>query len=187
MNRSDGQWQQPELNYFGTDATKNQNYVGEVNGRPMVESDMPEKLAYQHPIRSYGTPRRLSIYDMTDSTKRSSNNERGLVKDPNGEKGLVGAADFYREPERKGSNRVTIDEKGNKTVTPGKTFADVNVGYMQSANRGKGVGRQMFDYMLNTTPENSTLNVGRAVSDETLHMAQKADKEKPGSVHYKVW
>lgn len=187
MIPSDGQWNQPELNYFGTDATKNQNYVGEVNGRPMVESDMPESLAYQHPIRSYGNPRRLSVYDMTDSTKRSSNNERGLVSDPNGEPGLVGAADFYREPERKAPNLVTVDEKGNIVSTPGKPFADVNVGYIQSATQGKGIGRQMFDYMLNTTPKNSTLNVGRAVSDETLHMAEKAAKEKPGSVSYKRW
>lgn len=187
MNPSEGQWQQPELNYFGTEATKNQNYMGEVNGRPMVESDMPEGLAYQHPIRSYGTPRRLSIYDMTDNTKRSSTDARGLVSDPNGEHGLVGVADFYREPERKGWDEITIDENGNKTVTPGKTFADVNIGYMQSAAKGKGVGRQMFDYMLNTTPENSTLNVGRAAHDATLHMAKKADKEKPGSVSYKLW
>jgi len=183
------QWHQPELNYFGSEHTKNPKYLGEVKGRPMVESDMPEGLAYKHPISSYGTPRRLSVYDMSDKTKRSSTNEKGLVKDEHGETGLVGASDFYREPPTKGWDEVSFDKEGNKTVTPGKIHQHVNIGYMQTAegHRGGGVGRQMFDYMHNTTPEGSTLNVGKAAHDATLHMSKKAEKARPGSVHYKIW
>jgi hypothetical protein len=180
---SQGKWEQQEFNYFGSNDTQNPNYMGEVDGRPMVESDMPEGLAYKHPIRSYGKPRRISVYDMSDVTKRSSTGEKGLINDPDtGERGLVGVSDFYREPERPGL--TTVDKDGKKTTS---TMADVNVGYMQSALENKGIGRQMFNHMLNTTPTGSQLNVGLAASDATLHMAKKAQKENPGSVSYKVW
>lgn len=139
-------------------------------GRHYVEHDMPESLAYQHPLKSYGTPRRLSVYDPSDTTKRSFNTEKGIMPDEKGEPGLVGVSDFYREPET-------------------HSFQDVNVGYMQvaSEHRGGGIGRQMFNYMHKTTPKGNRLNVGIAASDETLHMAKKAEKENPGSVHYKLW
>jgi GNAT superfamily N-acetyltransferase len=139
-------------------------------GRHYVEHDMPESLAYKHPIRSYGEARRLSVYDPSDTTKRSFNTDKGIIKDENGEPGLVGVSDFYREPES-------------------HSFQDVNIGYMQVApeHRGGGIGRQMFDYMHKTTPEGNQLNVGLAASDETLHMAKKAEKEKPGSVKWKMF
>lgn len=140
-------------------------------GRHYVEHDMPEDVAYKHPIRSYGEARRLSVYDPSDTTKRRVDSQRGIVNDPeNGEPGLVGHSDFYREPET-------------------HSFQDTNIGYMSVApeHRGGGVGRQMFDYMHKTTPQDNRLNIGIAAHDATVHMAQKADEQKPGTVHWKMF
>jgi len=160
-------------------------------GRHYVEHDMPEDVAYKHPIRSYGEPRRLSVYDTADNTRRRVDTQRGIVEDPEkGEPGLVGHADFYREPPSAGITFVHKDEHGNviekKTPPP---IADTNIGYMSVADshRGGGIGRQMFDYMHKTTPEGSLLNVGIAGHDATEHMAKKADQEKPGSVKWKMF
>lgn len=160
-------------------------------GRHYVEHDMPEDLAYKHPIRSYGEPRRLSVYDPSDTTKRRIDAKSGLINDPEkGEPGLVGHADFYREPERpSGVSFISKDEHGNEVRTPGKSIADVNIGYMSVAgsHRGGGIGRQMFDYMHKTTPKGSVLNVGQAAHDATEHMARKAQEEKPGTIHWKLF
>jgi hypothetical protein len=160
-------------------------------GRHYVEHDMPEETAYQHPIRSYGDARRLSVYDPKDSTLRSSKNTGGhIAEDPKGEPGLVGYSDFYREPLRDtGVTFVHKDEHGNETRERAKPIADVNVGFMSVHDKykGGGIGRQMFDYMHKTTPAGSVLNVGKAAHDATLHMSKKLNEEKPGSVKYKLF
>ena len=158
-------------------------------GRHYVEHDMPEDMAYSHPIRSYGDPRRLSVYDPSDTTKRVVSPEGGGVKEhPKGEPGLVGYSDFYRE-EPRSVTHILRDEHGNETREKAPPIADVNVGYMSvhSKYQGGGIGRQMFDYMHKTTPEGSILNVGRAASNETLHMAKKLEEEKPNAVRYKLF
>ena len=161
-------------------------------GRHYVEHDMPESMAYQHPIRSYGEPRRLSAYDPADPTPRAVDSRGSIKDDPKGEPGLVGYSDFYREPPSTHSyTSISKDEAGNeisrKKVT--NTIADTNIGYMEvhGRNQGGGIGRQMFDYMHKSTPEGSVLNVGKAAHDATLHMAKKLDKEKPNAVRYKFF
>jgi GNAT superfamily N-acetyltransferase len=160
-------------------------------GRHYVEHDMPEETAYQHPIRSYGDARRLSVYDTKDATLRSSKNTGGhIAEDPKGEPGLVGYSDFYREPLRDtGVTFVHKDEHGNETRERAKPIADVNVGFMSVHDKykGGGIGRQMFDYMHKTTPAGSVLNVGKAAHNATLHMSKKLSEEKPGSVKYKLF
>jgi len=160
-------------------------------GRHYVEHDMPESMAYQHPISSYGEPRRLSVYDPADTARRSIEPKHGSIQeDPKGEPGLVGYSDFYREPLREsGVTFVSKDEQGNEVRHKSNPIADVNVGFMSvhPQHQGGGIGRQMFNYMHKTTPEGSLLNVGRAAHDATLHMAQKAHEEKPGSVKYKFF
>ena len=160
-------------------------------GRHYVEHDMPEETAYQHPIRSYGEPRRLSVYDPKDPTPRAVDPQGGGVREnPKGEPGLVGYSDFYREqPRSSGISFIKKDEKGNEIKSTPSIIADTNIGYMRvhEKYKGGGIGRQMFDYMHKTTPEGSILNVGKAASNETLHMSEKLSKEKPGSVKYKLF
>ena len=160
-------------------------------GRHYVEHDMPEETAYKHPIRSYGDARRLSVYDPKDSTPRKVDPKGGGVREnPKGEPGLVGYSDFYREPVRdSGITFVTKDQQGNEVREKSKPIADTNIGYMRvhEQYKGGGIGRQMFDYMHKTTPEGSILNVGKAASNETLHMSEKLKKEKPDSIKYKLF
>jgi hypothetical protein len=160
-------------------------------GRHYVEHDMPEETAYKHPIRSYGDARRLSVYDPKDSTPRTVDPKGGGVREnPKGEPGLVGYSDFYREPVRdSGITFVTKDQQGNEVREKSKPIADTNIGYMRVHDqyKGGGIGRQMFDYMHKTTPEGSILNVGKAASNETLHMSEKLKKEKPDSIKYKLF
>ena len=160
-------------------------------GRHYVEHDMPEETAYQHPIRSYGEPRRLSVYDPKDPTPRKVDPKGGSLQEhPKGEPGLVGYSDFYREPPRSsGISFVKKDEKGNEIKSTPSVIADTNIGYMRvhEKYKGGGIGRQMFDYMHKTTPEGSILNVGKAASDATLHMSEKLRKEKPDSIKYKLF
>jgi hypothetical protein len=162
----------------------------DASGHHYVEHDMPKEMAYQHPIRSYGEPRRLSVYDPADPTPRTVDAARGDIKDdPKGEPGLVGYSDFYREEPRSIMTNISRDEHGNEVRTPAPPIADTNVGYMEvhGKNRGGGIGRQMFDYMHKTTPEGSILNVGKVASPATEHMAKKLSKEKPDSVRYKLF
>jgi hypothetical protein len=163
----------------------------DASGHHYVEHDMPKEMAYQHPIRSYGEPRRLSVYNPADPTPRTIDPVHGDIKDhPQGEPGLVGYSDFYREQKRdSGIVFVRKDEQGNETREKAPPIADTNVGYMEvhGKNRGGGIGRQMFDYMHKTTPEGSILNVGKVASPATEHMAKKLSKEKPDSVRYKLF
>jgi hypothetical protein len=165
-------------------------------GRHYVEHDMPEDIAYQHPIRSYGEPRRLSVYDPKDPTPRLVDPKNGGIKENlKGEPGLVGYSDFYREKPSQPLVWTVRDEHGNETREEHPPIADVNIGYMNTIHEGGGIGRQMFDYMHKTTPDGSTLNVGKA-NPANEHMAQKAQEEylakkaqgKTGaSVHWKIW
>jgi hypothetical protein len=161
----------------------------DASGHHYVEHDMPESMAYQHPIRSYGEPRRLSVYNPADSTPRAVDHRGDIKDDPKGEPGLVGYSDFYREEPRSMITNISKDEHGNEVRTPAPPIADTNVGYMEvhGKNRGGGIGRQMFDYMHKTTPEGSLLNVGKVASPATEHMAKKLRAEKPGSVDYKIF
>ncbi|NBR26418.1 MAG: hypothetical protein EBU08_22095, partial [Micrococcales bacterium] len=114
----------------------------------------------------------------------------GVRENPKGEPGLVGYSDFYREqPRSSGISFIKKDEKGNEIKSTPSVIADTNIGYMRvhEKYKGGGIGRQMFDYMHKTTPEGSILNVGKAASNETLHMSEKLSKEKPGSVKYKLF
>jgi hypothetical protein len=161
----------------------------DASGHHYVEHDMPASMAYQHPIRSYGEPRRLSVYNPADSTPRVVDHRGDIKDDPKGEPGLVGYSDFYREEPRSMITHISKDEHGNEVRTPAPPIADTNVGYMEvhGKNRGGGIGRQMFDYMHKTTPEGSLLNVGKVASPATEHMAKKLRAEKPGSVDYKIF
>jgi GNAT superfamily N-acetyltransferase len=160
-------------------------------GRHYVEHDMPEEMAYKHPISSFGEPRRLSVYDTKDTTPRTVDPKGGGVREnPKGEPGLVGYSDFYREePRSSGISFVTKDEKGNEVRSKPQVIADTNIGYMRVHEKyqGGGIGRQMFDYMHKTTPKGSILNVGKAASDQTLHMSKKLREEKPDSIKYKLF
>ena len=165
---------------------------GDASGNHYVEHDMPKEFAYQHPIRSYGEPRRLSVYNPSDTTRYRFDKEKGFVNDPeHGEPGLVGISDFYREPPTDHSYiSVHKDEEGNETrkkIT--NTIADTNVGFMTVHDKyqGGGIGRQMFDYMHKTTPEGSLLNVGKVAHPATEHMAKKLREEKPNAVKYKFF
>jgi hypothetical protein len=156
------------------------------NGRRIVEGEMPARFQYAHTtLRSFGTPRRVSLYDSTVHDKYSVNAKSGHLKQSDeGESGLIGYADIYREPER-----VTVNHRrdGKHDILFTK---DTNVGWMNSeeSHRGGGVGRQLFDYVVNTTPKNSWVDLGRVMDDNLGAMWEKhqAEKKQP-YVHGKVW
>jgi GNAT superfamily N-acetyltransferase len=139
------------------------------NGRRIVEGPMPEETKWQHTLSSYGEPRRISMYD--DNAPESFGGPY-LREDMPGEKGLIGYADVYRQPAEYDRALYSVrEESGRRRLYFGG--GTTNVGYMTAAGkyRGGGVGRQLFDYVLNTTP--SHVNLGTIAHDSMLHMYKK--------------
>jgi GNAT superfamily N-acetyltransferase len=153
------------------------------NGRRMVEGPMPEETRNQHTLRSYGTPRRVSFYD--DNAKESFAGPY-LKEDEGGEKGLVGYADIYREPDLPSAIYGT-QPNGRKIIN---FTQNTNVGYMRTAGKyqGGGIGRQMFNYVVNTTTPKSHIDLGRVVDERMGHMwEQHKEQGDTPYMHGKVW
>jgi len=138
------------------------------NGRRIVEGPMPEETQWQHTLSSYGEPRRISMYD--DNATESFGGPY-LREDMPGEKGLIGYADVYRESDRP-TYTIRDSETGRRTMRF-SGYGTTNVGYMTAAGKyqGGGVGRQLFDYVINTTP--SHVDLGTIAHDSMRHMYKK--------------
>lgn len=111
-------------------------------------------------------PLRVSVYDPDDTVKRwvlPTVSQGRLEEYDVGEEGLVGYADFV------------IEEDGN-----------IRLGYVgvASSHQGKGIGRYLFDYLLEKTPKDKVFIVGNVIHKATEHMAIKASKEYPGRVKW---
>lgn len=153
------------------------------NGRRMVEGPMPAETRNQHTLRSYGTPRRVSVYD--DNAKESFAGPY-LKEEEGGEKGLVGYADIYREPDRPSGVR-TREPSGKRSI---HFMQNTNVGYMRTADKyqGGGIGRQMFNYVVNTTNPKSQIDLGRVVDERMGKMwEQHHEQGDTPHMHGKVW
>jgi GNAT superfamily N-acetyltransferase len=139
------------------------------NGRRIVEGPMPEETQWKHTLSSYGEPRRISVYD--DNAPESFSGPY-LREDKSGEKGLIAYADVYRQPEAYDRASYSVrEESGRRRLYFGG--GTTNVGYMTAAGKyqGGGVGRQLFDYVINTTP--SHVDLGTIAHDSMRHMYKK--------------
>ncbi len=156
-------------------------------GRHYVEGEMPKEIQYDHPLRSYGEPRRLSVFDPKETRSFRTSRTGGFEEHPEGQKGLIGYTDFYREEPQ--VSRFSVKHVDGTVEHEENVIQDVNVGYMRvhDSHRGAGVGRQMFDYLEKTTPSGQQLNLGKVAHDSVQHMADKTNKENPGRVKYKFF
>lgn len=145
-------------------------------GRIYKEVPMPAEYAYDHPLHSYGEPRRLEVVDPSESRRFAVS--KGYVR-PNeeGTPGLVGYTDFYREPPRE---RGFVGER--------QVLADTNIGFMNvhPEHQQRGIASEMVKYIDRTTDPNSTVNMGKAMHEATVYISQNINKEKPNRVHYKM-
>lgn len=150
------------------------------------ETAMPKEQQYQHGLRSYGEPRRVHVYDSNDATPRRVSPEHGYIEEhPEGKPGLVGYTDMYREPEE------FHNKDGNVKVEGGH----VNVGFMNVPNhlQGGGIGRQMFNYVTKTVPNNHAwVDLGHMASPKVEEMyrqyKQNGEDDKGGPRLYgKFW
>jgi GNAT superfamily N-acetyltransferase len=143
------------------------NSFTDPNGIYIVETDMPEDVAYTHNIEIFGTPRRISAYNPADSRKFKVNLETfKILHDEAGEQGFIGYLDFYKE------------EKD------GSINSNVGIMYLYPDYRGKGISREMTDYLEIITPAGSILNVGNAGDSNIFYMAKQWNDLHPGRVKY---
>lgn len=135
------------------------------NGIIVSEIDMPDDVANTHGISVFGAPRRIQAHNPQDHRKFKVDAESYKIKqDENGDEGFIGYLDFY------------VGDNG-----------DSNVGftYLYPEYRGKGISREMTDYLEIITPEDAKLNVGDTKDEKIYYMSHKHNSENPGRVDYK--
>lgn len=153
-----------------------------------MEFPMPEDHAYEHPLHSYGEPRRLQVIDPNETRRFSI--ENGYVR-PNdrGTQGLIGYTDFYREPPtQKGMIWKVTDENGNTRKEDRRRMAaDSNIGFMNvhDDHMKQGIAKEMINHIDRTTDEGSNINMGKAMHDATVYISEGINDQKPGRVTYK--
>lgn len=157
-------------------------------GRRYTEVPMPEDHAYAHPLHSYGEPRRLEVIDPNEK-RRFAIKEGYVTPNRRGTPGLVGYTDFYREPrELKGFVWRTTHDDGTETIDDRRRMsADTNIGFMQVHDDHKktGIAREMLEHLDRTTDPDSQINMGKAMHEATVYIADDKNAEKPNRVTYK--
>jgi hypothetical protein len=160
-------------------------------GRHYMEFPMPEDHAYDHPLHSYGEPRRLQVIDPNE-TRKFTIKEGYVTPSETGTQGLIGYTDFYREPvNQKGMIWNVTDEHGNVTKEDHrKMVADTNIGFMNvhRDHMKQGIASEMVNHIDRTTDQNSQINMGKAMHEATLNISQNINEKKPKRVTYKrMW
>ena len=189
--------------------SRDSNRVDLPGGRYLTETDMPKSFQGVHALHpdamGPSAAKRLKVYDPSVPEKRripgknrpatyatgpyggpdydqrltSSQRKGNIAKDPKGEAGLVGYADIYREPER------LVPDRENKVV---HVVNRTHVGYTQVPDhlRGGGIGSQMMNYVLDTTPSSGTypVNLGSVASKNLARWAEKKNAAQPDTVHW---
>lgn len=144
------------------------NSFTDPNGIYVVETAMPEETAYTHRLTSFGEPRRISAYDSSDTRKfKVDVTTHKLLQNNEGEQGLIGYLDFYKE------------EKD------GQLNSIIGAFYVYPEYRGKGISREITDLLEIITPPGSVLKVGTAIDESTFYMAKQWNELHPGRVDYK--
>lgn len=157
-----------------------------------MEFPMPEDHAYDHPLKSYGEPRRLQVIDPNETRKFTI--EKGYVRpSETGTPGLIGYTDFYREPvHEKGSVWRERDLTGPEPVVTvrdnRRMGADTNIGFMNvhPDHAQKGIASEMVNHLDRTTEPNSTINMGKAMHEATMDIVDNINAKKPGRATMKV-
>lgn len=162
-------FQRVDLNWIKDNIDYSTNSFTDLNGIYIVETAMPEEVAYTHNLTSFGTPRRISAYNNSDTRKfKTDINTHKLLQSDNGEAGLIGYLDFYRE------------EKED-----GQINSIVGILYLYPDYRGKGVSRELTDFLEILTPPGGVLKVGTAKDETIFYMAKQWNESHPGRVDYK--
>jgi hypothetical protein len=158
-------------------------------GRHYMEFPMPKDMAYEHPLHSYGEPRRLQVIDPNE-TRRFSIDQGYIRPNERGTQGLIGYTDFYREPPtQKGFMHKITHEDGSVTREDHRRIAaDSNVGFMNvhDDHMKKGIAREMVNHLDRTTDPNSKINMGKAMHEATMYIADDLNESKPDRVTYKT-
>lgn len=154
----------------------------------IITTEMPENVQYTHKLSEFGTPIRLHAINPTDPTTRRVTDTGNIEAHPEGIKGLVGIADVYHNPERKGTPFMVthVDKNGNeisKGLEQSTIPAAVNVGWMRSIH--PGVGRALFNHINNMVPQTGNLNYGEVMSPKIGSMLKKAVSAEPLRFRYK--
>lgn len=161
-------FQRVSLDWIKDNIDYSTNSFTDPNGIYIVETSMPEDVAYKHHIEVFGVPRRISAYNPNDTRKfKVDVTTFKLLQDEDGEQGFIGYLDFYKQ-----------EKDGNVN-------SNVGIMYLYPDYRGKGISREMTDYLEIITPLGSKLNVGNAGDSSIFYMAKKWEDEHPGRVDYK--
>lgn len=161
FTRVDLEWIRSNIDY-------STNSFTDPNGIYIVETAMPEEVAYTHSLASFGTPRRISAYNNSDTRKfKTDVNTHKLLQDDEGEQGLIGYLDFYKE---------------NKDGQVNSVFGNT---YIYPDYRGKGISRELIDFLEILTPPGSVLKAGTIKDETTFYMAKQLNELHPGRVEYK--
>jgi GNAT superfamily N-acetyltransferase len=158
-------------------------------GRHYMEFPMPEDHAYEHPLKSYGEPRRLQVIDPNETRKFTI--DKGYVHpSETGTQGLIGYTDFYREPmSKRGWISKHIHEDGSHTMVD-ETYnaADTNIGFMNvhPDHQQRGIASEMVNHLDRTTDPSSTINMGKAMHEATMNIVDNINEKNPGRAHMKV-
>jgi len=158
FQRVDIEWIRSHIDYAAKTFT-------DPNGIIISEVDMPSDVANTHDIGVFGAPRRIQAHNPQDHRKFKVDVESYKIKqDETGDEGFIGYLDFY------------VGDNG-----------DSNVGftYLYPEYRGKGISREMTDYLEIITPEGAKLNVGNTKDEKIYYMSHKHNNENPGRVDYK--
>jgi GNAT superfamily N-acetyltransferase len=158
-------------------------------GRHYMEFPMPKDHEFEHPLHSYGEPRRLQVIDPSETRKFSI--EKGYVQpSETGTQGLIGYTDFYREPtNQKGFIWNVEDEHGNVTQDDQrKTVADTNIGFMNVHRdyQKQGIASEMVNHLDRTTDPNSQIHMGKAMHEATMDIVDNINEKKPNRATMKV-
>ncbi len=156
-------------------------------GRHYVEGEMPEQVKYRHKLSSFGEPRRISVYDPSDSTPRRASETGHIEEHPHGEPGLVGYADIYRE---KGGEHfgTLVDQHGNKEPMISKAHTNIGFVTVEPKHRGGGISKQLINYVDKTTPADAQVNFGEIAHMGMAKIAMKMEAQDPNRIHAKdLW
>jgi hypothetical protein len=161
FTRVDLEWIRSNIDY-------STNSFTDPNGMYVVLNTMPEEIAYTHKLDSFGIPARISVYNPADLRKfKIDTATHKLLQNDDGEQGLIGYLDFYKEHK---------DDQVNSKV---------GFMYIYPEYRGKGLTREVTDFLEILTPPGSVIKVGTSKDETIFYMAKQWNDLHPGRVDYK--
>lgn len=158
-------------------------------GRNYMEFPMPQDHAYDHPLKSYGEPRRLQVIDPSETRKFTI--EKGYVRpSETGTQGLIGYTDFYREPMSRRGFISKVEQPDGSYTEEDRTYnaADTNIGFMNvhPDHQQRGIAAEMVNHLDRTTDPSSTINMGKAMHEATMNIVDNINEKNPGRADMKV-